>query len=90
MAKTIDNDDNPKHEGDVLGISDADPGVTLPFKGSRRGRTPQGIDVGAPATGIGDVRQGTGATGVDLGGSEGIDIHPEAPDVEEKPDSPAD
>ena len=89
MAKTIEND-NEKHEGDVLGISDAPPDVTLPFKGSRGGRRPQGIEVGAPVTGIGDVRQGTGATGVDLGGGEGVDVHPEVPDVEEKPDSPTD
>jgi hypothetical protein len=76
-----------KHEGDILGISDADPSVKLPVKGRRDGRHPAGIEVGSPATGIGDVPQRSGASGADLGGGEGVDVTPDMPDVEEKPDS---
>jgi len=88
MART--NEDHKKHEGDVLGISDADPNAAPPSRARRGGRTPQGIEVGAPVTGIGDVRQGSGAVGTDLGGGAGVDVRPNSPDVEEKPDSPAD
>lgn len=75
-----------RHEGDILGISDADPSVQLPVTGRRGGRRPSGIEVGAPATGIGDVPQRSGASGADLGGGEGTDVTPEMPDVEEKPE----
>jgi hypothetical protein len=88
MAKI--NENREKHEGDVLGISDADPNAAPPSRARRGGRKPQGIEVGAVVTGIGDVRQGSGATGTDLGGRAGVDVLPDSPDVEEKPDSPTD
>jgi hypothetical protein len=75
-----------KHEGDVLGISDADPSVQLPATGRRGSRAPRGIEVGPHVTGIGDVPQRSGASGADLGGGEGSDVTPDMPDVEEKPE----
>jgi hypothetical protein len=66
-----------KHEGDVLGISDAGT-ATIPFKGNRGRTHPQGIDVIDPATGIGDVPQRPGAAGADFGGHEGADFTPDA------------
>jgi hypothetical protein len=83
-----EDDDAAKREGDVLGISDADPAVELPYKGRPDSRRPQGIEVGGPVTGIGDLTPGGrgGATGADLGGQEGVDITPTPPDIEETPD----
>jgi hypothetical protein len=64
-------------QGDVLGISDARP---APEPGPRRKRGRghiEGIEVRTPATGIGDVPQRTGATGIDMGGAgEGTGITP--------------
>ena len=77
--------DTPRHEGDVLGISDANPEQKLPVSGRRDNRRPSGIEVGNRVTGIGDVRQRPGADGADLGGHEETDVTPEMPDVEEKP-----
>jgi hypothetical protein len=73
-------------EGDVLGISDAEPAVQLPVRGRRDGRRPAGIEIGEPVTGIGDVPQRSGASGADLGGGEGARVTPDMPDVEEKPE----
>lgn len=81
----------PAREGDVLGISDADPTVappTAPRRGRRR--RAQGIEVGERVTGIGDVPQRSGASGADLGGGEGVDVDPDPPDVEETPESTKD
>jgi len=78
--------ETPKHEGDVLGISDANPDQKLPVSGRRDRRRPAGIEVGSPVTGIGDVPQRSGASGADLGGHEGADVDPDMPDVEEKPE----
>ena len=67
--------DAPAHEGDVLGISDADPGVPIPQHIKPGGGSPEGIDVRDPATGIGDLSQNPGATGIDMGGGgEGTGI----------------
>jgi hypothetical protein len=64
------------HEGDVLGISDAGPAATIPTHGGRRGH-PAGIEVREHATGIGDVHQSAGATGVDMGaGGTGTGVEP--------------
>jgi hypothetical protein len=64
----------PKHAGDVLGISDADRGARIPTAGPGT-RSPEGIEVRDRATGIGDVPQRSGATGIDMGGGgEGTDI----------------
>jgi hypothetical protein len=86
MAEQKEN----KPEGAVLGIGDVDPAVRLPVTGRRDGRHPAGIEVGGRVTGIGDVPQRTGASGADLGGAEGTDVIPDAPDVEEKPDTTKD
>lgn len=75
-----------KREGDVLGISDADPKAPLPLPGRRGPRRPRGIDVGDHTTGIGDVPQRSGASAADLGGGEGAEVTPDMPDVEEKPE----
>ena len=69
-----------KHEGDILGISDANPDVHIPT-GPGRGAV-EGIDVRERATGIDDVPQRSGATGIDMGaGGEGTDVarHPSHP-----------
>jgi hypothetical protein len=55
------------HEGDVLGISDAPPHRGEPHSVPSGGRRPSGIEVGHRATGIGDVPQRDGASGVDMG-----------------------
>jgi hypothetical protein len=67
--------DAPTRAGDVLGISDAAPDPEI-AKSVRRGSgRPKGIDVREPAMGIDDVPQGSGATGIDMGGAgEGTDI----------------
>ncbi len=57
----------PKRSGDVLGLSDADPGVEIPRATDDRGGHPRGIDVRQPATGFGDVQRSKGATGADMG-----------------------
>lgn len=60
--------DAPTREGDVLGISDSPPEPGVPGVVNRGGGHPQGIEVRRPATGIGDVSQHSGATGIDMGG----------------------
>lgn len=56
-----------KHAGDILGLSDAPPDVEIPRATTDRGGHPQGIDVRDHATGIGDLHQSSGATGIDMG-----------------------
>jgi hypothetical protein len=66
--------EEPKHEGDVLGISDAGGTATIPTARPAKS-TPKGIEVRERATGIGDVPQRSGATGIDMGaGGEGTDV----------------
>ena len=76
-----------KHEGDVLGISDANPDVHIP---TRPGGGPvEGIEVRERATGIDDVPRRSGATGIDMGAAgEGTDIaeHPSHPKSAEDTD----
>ena len=75
-------DSHPAHEGDVLGISDTPVDVEIPRATQDRGGHPQGIDVRTPATGIGDLHRGSGATGIDMGyAGEGTQItsHPRRP-----------
>ena len=79
--------DERKHEGDILGISDANPDVHIPVKGGSD--SVEGIEVRDRATGIGDVPQRSGATGIDMGaGGEGTDIatHPSRPKSAEDQD----
>jgi len=61
--------DKPTREGDVLGISDSPLEPALPGVINRGTGHPQGIDVRRPSTGIGDVGQHPGATGIDMGGA---------------------
>jgi hypothetical protein len=64
-------------KGDVLGISDTPVDVEIPRATSDRGGHPQGIDVRGHATGIGDLHQSSGATGIDMGhGGEGTNVTP--------------
>ena len=66
---------NHKHAGDILGLSDAPPEVEIPRATSDHGGHPQGIDVREHATGIGDLRQSSGATGIDMGyAGEGTNV----------------
>ncbi len=77
-----------KQQGDVLGISNTPAGTGLPGV-TNRGSHPKGIEVGTRATGIGDVPQRSGATGIDMGaGGEGTDVEPETPPTR-KPGKPA-
>jgi hypothetical protein len=76
----------PAREGDVLGISDADPNVGEPRPAPSGGRRPSGIEVGERATGLGDVPPSDGASGVDMGGAgEGTDVRHETPRQRVKP-----
>ena len=75
-------EDREKHEGDVLGISEAKPDATVPRPAKRGSGAVQGIEVRDHATGIGDVPQRSGATGIDMGaGGEGTGMtdHPSRP-----------
>jgi len=70
-----EDDYTPAREGDVLGISDADPNAPIPQHKKPGGGHPEGIDVRERATGIGDLSQNPGATGIDMGaGGEGTGI----------------
>lgn len=61
----------PAREGDVIGLSDADPAVDLPHPVRADDRKPKGIEPLAPmGTGVGDTPQRAGSTGADLGGYE--------------------
>jgi hypothetical protein len=72
--------DEPQREGDVLGISDAPLNVGEPHSVPGGGRRPSGIEVRDRATGLGDVPQHDGASGVDMGGGgEGTDVRLESP-----------
>jgi hypothetical protein len=70
----VNEKDKPLHEGDVLGISNSDPSVTIPHPPSD-GSPLQGIDVREHATGIGDLKRSKGATGIDMGAAgSGTDV----------------
>jgi hypothetical protein len=75
---------NNKHAGDILGLSDAPPDIEIPRATSDHGGHPQGIEVREHATGIGDLHQSSGATGIDMGhAGEGTNVsshsrHPHA------------
>jgi hypothetical protein len=86
MAK---NTNRHKHAGDILGLSDASPAVEIPRATYDHGGHPQGIDVRGHASGIGDLHQSSGATGIDMGhAGEGTNVtshsgHPHAADPAE-------
>jgi hypothetical protein len=71
------DDKTPKHEGDVLGLSDADPSVEIPHpphRGDSSGRSTEPPPRRSSALG-----QSKGATGIDMGaGGTGTDIEPAA------------
>lgn len=67
----------PKRQGDVLGISDADPAVEIPRATPDRGGNPAGIEIGPAASPMGGLRRTKGATGMDMGaGGSGTDVEP--------------
>jgi hypothetical protein len=69
------DEERPTREGDVLGISDADRNARIPQHVKPGGTHPEGIEVRRHATGIGDLSQNPGATGIDMGGGgEGTGI----------------
>lgn len=71
--------DEPERLGDVLGISDTPGSVEIPRATADRGGHPAGIEVRQHATGTGDLRQSSGATGIDMGaGGTGTGIEPES------------
>ena len=73
--KKNDKDYKPTREGDILGLSDTPHDVEIPRATTDRSGNPQGIDVRVPATGIGHLRRGPGATGIDMGhGGEGTQV----------------
>jgi hypothetical protein len=72
--------EEPSRPGDVLGLSDAPPEVEIPRATTDRGGNPAGIEVRTPASGIGDLRPGKGATGIQMGaGGSGVDLEPDEP-----------
>ncbi len=69
---------DPKREGDILGLSDAPPEVEIPRATEDRSGNPAGIEVREHATGIGHLKPGKGATGIDMGaGGSGTGVSPE-------------
>jgi hypothetical protein len=67
-----------ERQGDVLGLSDASPAVEIPRATDDRSGNPAGIEVRSPATGTGDLKQTTGATGVQMGAAgSGTDVEPD-------------
>jgi hypothetical protein len=65
----------PLHEGDVLGISETTSDGNQAFPKNRKDSHPDGIDVRKGTTGLEDVPQRPGATGIDMGGGgEGEDL----------------
>jgi hypothetical protein len=77
--KTADPERNVEREGDVLGISNADPAAPIPKPARKGSGHAEGIDVRGHASGIGDLTHGAGATGVDMGGGgAGTDVEPDA------------
>lgn len=76
--KTTDPDEYvPERHGDVLGITDADPNVEIPRATEDRGGNPKGIEVRGHASGIGELKQTKGATGIDMGaGGKGTGVKP--------------
>src|SRR5688572_27960109 len=71
-----DSDTNPtKRPGETLGVGDTSGGDLPGGKPKPGGGQPQGIEKEEPrVTGIGEMRQGKGATGIDMGaGGRGTD-----------------
>ncbi len=67
----------PARQGDILGISDADPAVEIPRATPDRGGNPAGIEIGPAASPMGGLRRTKGATGIDMGaGGTGTGIEP--------------
>jgi hypothetical protein len=71
------DEQNPKRQGDVLGISDADPAVEIPRATTDRGGNPAGIEIGPVSSPMGGLKRSKGATGIDMGsGGTGTDVEP--------------
>lgn len=71
-------DSRPRHNGDVLGLSDASPSVEIPRATSDRGGHPRGIEVENRPRRHTDLEQSTGVTGIDMGaGGSGTDLESE-------------
>jgi hypothetical protein len=69
-------DQKPNRQGDVLGLSDVPPNVSIPRATSDRGGHPAGIEI-TPKKRESAFQQGKGATGIDMGaGGEGTGIEP--------------
>jgi hypothetical protein len=75
-AKAIQKQETePERQGDVLGLSDVSPDVEIPRATEDRSGNPAGIEVRAPTTGTSELRQTSGATGVQLGSAgSGTDL----------------
>ena len=74
---TKPEDYEPERHGDVLGITDADPNVEIPRATQDRGGNPKGIEVRDHASGIVELKQTKGATGIDMGaGGKGTGVKP--------------
>lgn len=75
------------HQGDILGISDADPNVKIPKPVRKGSGHATGLDTHQPTAGLDDVKPGHfGATGIDMGsGGEGTGIaeHSSRPEAAE-------
>jgi hypothetical protein len=76
-ARDTAHEQAPRHEGDILGLSDADPAVEIPRATDDRGGNPEGIEVGPASDPMGGLRRTKGATGIDMGaGGQGTGVEP--------------
>jgi hypothetical protein len=72
--------DVPERQGDILGLSDVTPDVEIPRATTDRGGHPAGIEVRSPTTGTSELKQGKGATGVQMGAAgSGSDVDQDQP-----------
>jgi hypothetical protein len=74
---THDTESKPKREGDVLGLSDANPAVPLPGPPVERGTPSRSREADPDPTRHNSLPRTSGATGIDMGaGGTGTSVEP--------------
>ena len=69
------DEEAPKRAGDILGLSDADPSVSIPQ--ATTDRSPANLSDEPATASVTQLRPTRGATGIDMGaGGNGTDIEP--------------
>lgn len=77
-ADDVEANDEGRHLGDVLGLSDAPPDVEIPRATQDRGGHPKGIELGRERRATGELPRIGGPTGASMGaGGSGTDIEPD-------------